>query len=254
MEHDRRHGARAFVERREQPRNLVHGDLALEPEQAGHEHELQLRHDRAFDADEQVVELAVLEVILDPGATDPADPPIDDDGLAMVDMPQPAQIPAHLPAATEGAAARRARLRGSVHTHHDTRRRQPVVELLRAALRIGALPVDDQPDRDALGRLRHEHVGEPLAHEARPEAELVDVNRRRCGCDVGEQGWVEVAALDVQLHRRGAALVERQRQRRPSHARSRDETRRVSGNLLVRNGNRAHAITVPPAGTARRDR
>ena len=73
------------------------GDLAPEPAQAGHEHELELRDDRALDANEQVVERAVLEMILDPGTADPADPAVHDDDLAMVDMPQPAQVPARSP-------------------------------------------------------------------------------------------------------------------------------------------------------------
>jgi hypothetical protein len=75
-----------------------------------------------------------------------------------------------------------------------------LVELLRAALRIGALPVDDQPDRDTLGRLGNERIREPVADEPRPEAELVDVDGRRRGCDVGEQRRVEVAPFDMELH------------------------------------------------------
>ena len=234
MEHDRRHGVRTLVERGEQLRNVVRGDLALEPAKAGHEHELQLRHDGAADADEEVVEFAVLEVVLDPGAADPADPSVHDDDLAVVDMPQSTQVPASRAAAAE-RAARRARLRGTVHAHHDPCRRQPLVELLRAALRVGALPVDDQPDRDALRRLCDERICEPVAYQARPEAELVDVDGRRRGCDVGEQRRVEVPPLDVKLHRRCAAPVERQRQLRPRHARGRRETRRVGGDHLVRN-------------------
>ena len=73
---------------------LVDRDLATEPAQAGDEHELELRDDRALDAHEQVVELAVLEVILDPGAADPADPAVDDHDLAVVDVPEAAQVPA----------------------------------------------------------------------------------------------------------------------------------------------------------------
>ena len=55
-----------------------------------------------FDADEEVVEAAVVEVILDPGAADPADAAVDDHDLAMVDVPEPAEVPARSPARAEG--------------------------------------------------------------------------------------------------------------------------------------------------------
>ena len=126
---------------------LARRDLAAEPAQAGDEHELQLRDDRAFDADEQVVELAVLEVILDPGAADPADPAVDDHDLAMVDVPQPAQVPAGRSARAE-RPSRRPRLGRAGHAHLNPRLRQPLVELPRAALGVGALPIHDQPARE----------------------------------------------------------------------------------------------------------
>ena len=87
VKHDRRHWAGALFERGEQVRNRARGSLAAEPAKAGNEHELQLCDDWALDTHEQVVELAVLEVILDSGSTDPADPTVDDDGLAVVDVP-----------------------------------------------------------------------------------------------------------------------------------------------------------------------
>ena len=73
---------------------LSRRDVAAEPAQARDEDELQLRDDRPLDAHEQVVELAVLEMILDPGAADPADPAVDDDDLAMVDVSEAAEVPA----------------------------------------------------------------------------------------------------------------------------------------------------------------
>ena len=78
--------AGAFVERGEERLCAVCRDRAAEPAKAREEHELELRHDGALEADEQVVEAAVLEVIFDPGAADPADAPVDDDRLAMVDV------------------------------------------------------------------------------------------------------------------------------------------------------------------------
>ena len=88
MEDDRRNGLRARFERREERLELGDGDRASEPAEAGEEDELELGDDRAGDADEQIVEAAVLEVVLDAGAADPADAAVDDDELAMVDVPE----------------------------------------------------------------------------------------------------------------------------------------------------------------------
>ena len=64
-----------------------------QPREARHEDELELRDDGAGDAHEEIVEAAVLEVILDAGAPDPADPAVDDDQLAMVDVPELVKVP-----------------------------------------------------------------------------------------------------------------------------------------------------------------
>ena len=66
-----------------------------------------------FDAHEQVVERAVLEVILDSCTADPADAAVDDDDLAMVDVPEPAQVPAGLAAGPERPRGARAAWRAS---------------------------------------------------------------------------------------------------------------------------------------------
>ena len=83
--------------------------LTAEPAEAREEDELELRDDRARDAEEQVVEAAVLEVVLDAGAADPADAPVDDHDLAVVDVPERREVPARGSALPE-RPDRRARL------------------------------------------------------------------------------------------------------------------------------------------------
>jgi hypothetical protein len=128
-------------------------DRAAEPAEAGEEDELQLRDHRAREADEQVVEAAVVEVVLDPGAADPGDAAVDDEQLAVVDAP------------------------GRAHDADvDPAGSQPVVEATRPA-GPRADPVDDDPHGDPLGGLGEQRSGEPLPDLAGPEAVLVDVDR-----------------------------------------------------------------------------
>ena len=94
------------------------------------------------------MEAAVLEVILDPGAADPPDAAVDDHDLAVVDVPEPPEVPARFPAAAERADGH-PRAGGSHDADLDAGGREAVVELLRAPLGIGALPVDDEPDGNA---------------------------------------------------------------------------------------------------------
>jgi hypothetical protein len=49
------------------------GDLTSEPAETEDEHELELRDNRACDAQEQIVRTTVCEVILDSSTADPAD-------------------------------------------------------------------------------------------------------------------------------------------------------------------------------------
>ena len=219
---------------------LLRRDLAAEPAEARDEDELQLRHDRPFDANEQVVKGAVLEVILDPGAPDPADPAIDDDDLAMVDMPQPAQVPAGLATGTE-RAMRHPRLRGAGHAHLNPRLDQRLVELAGATLGVGALSIDVQPDRNSLLRLRDQRSGEPVADQPRTEAELIDVHRRRRRRDVGEHRRIEVAALDVELRRRRSSPLEVECQLPAAHLGRAREPTGVLGDRCVLDGRPAHA-------------
>ena len=121
VEDDGRNGIRPGIELREQRLEIGRGNLASEPPEAGEEHELQLCDHRAGDAEEQVVEAAVLEVVLDAGAADPADSTVDDHDLAVIDVAEPAQVPAELAVASQ-QADRGTRLRRSDDADLDARR------------------------------------------------------------------------------------------------------------------------------------
>ena len=126
---------------------------AAEPAEAREKDELQLSHDGSRDAQEEVVEAAVLEVVLDPGSADPAHATVDQDDLSVVDVPEACQIPAGRPAAAE-RPDRHSRLRGADDADLNAGGREPVVVLACAAFGVGALPVDDEPYGDALRTLR----------------------------------------------------------------------------------------------------
>jgi hypothetical protein len=82
----RRHRIRTLLVFRKQRVQIASRNATAQPAKARHEHELKLRDDRAGDAHEEIVEAAVLEVILDSGASDPADTAIHDDDFAVVDV------------------------------------------------------------------------------------------------------------------------------------------------------------------------
>ena len=123
--------------------------------------------DRALDAHEQVVERAVLEVILDPGAADPADPAVDDHDLAVVDVPEAAQVPAGRARRRSAALVAPAAGPHAPRTPESPPRVSLLVELPRAALGVGSLPVDDHAHGHAVPRLRDQHLREPVADDTR---------------------------------------------------------------------------------------
>ncbi len=173
-------------------------DRPTKPTEAGEEDQLQLSDHRTSDPHEQVVEATVLEVVFDPGSADPADSSVDDDELAMVDVPQATQVPASRAVGSERAELCSG-LRRSDDADIDTRSNEPVVELPRPPLGVGALAVDDEPNQNALGRLLDQRVGEGVADDAGPEAELVDVDGGRRRSDVLEHRRVEVPPLDMDV-------------------------------------------------------
>ena len=81
--------------------------VAAEPAKRGEEDELELRDDGAREPQEHVVEPAVLEVVLDARSADPAGQAVDDDDLAVVDVPELVEVPALLAFCAERAAAAR---------------------------------------------------------------------------------------------------------------------------------------------------
>ena len=242
---------RAAFERREEHREIGRRDLATEPADARDEHELELSDDRPGDAHEEIVEAAVLEVVLDPRSADPPDATVDDRDLAVVDVPEPRKVPGRRAAPAERPSGHTGLHRAN-HADLDARRSEPVVEGARAALGIRALLVDHEPDRDAVPSLCDQRLGEDIPDRSRPEPELVDVDRRRGGPDVLEHPRVEGAALDEHVRRRGAALVELEREVGARH-RSREQPLRMLRDALVGNGDRrpagAHRVSIASPGT-----
>jgi hypothetical protein len=86
VKYDRGNGVRAALQRGEEGVQLGGRDPTAEPAKTGKKDELELGNHRAGDPHEQVVKAAVLEVVLDSGAADPADAPVDDHELAVVDV------------------------------------------------------------------------------------------------------------------------------------------------------------------------
>ena len=91
-------------------------DRSAQPAEGREEDELQLRDHRAGQPHEEVVEAAVVEVVLDPGTADPADAPVDDDELAMVDVAELAHAPARGPPAAAGCDRARSRVARTTRT------------------------------------------------------------------------------------------------------------------------------------------
>jgi len=176
VQHCRWHRAGNVVVNGEEGVELLRRDLSAEPAEAGEEDQLELRGHRTAHTQEEVVEAALVEMVLDPGAADPANPAVDDDELAMVDAPQPVQVPAARAAGRE-RPRRRPQLRRAHDADVDARGEEPVVELAARPVRIRAPMAHHHPDGDALGHLGEQRAGERLPDRARPEPELADVDR-----------------------------------------------------------------------------
>ena len=148
-----------------------------------------------------------MEVILDSRAADPADATVDDDELAMVDVPESVEVPPSGAACHDGPD-RSPQLDSPDDPDVDTRCKKPLVERAAASVGIRPLAIDDDSDRNAVGGFRNQHLRELVADGTRPETELVDMNRRHGRCDVRQHRWIEIPALDVYFRRRGDGLVE----------------------------------------------
>ena len=117
---------------------------------AEQEDRLELGDDRALDPAHDVVEALVVVVVLDAAAADIADPAVDDDHLAVVEMEQ-----------VLGVRLERAGTRGRrsaddddpvVGDDLDARLAQPAEQVLAAEVDLAADGVDRQPDLDACRR------------------------------------------------------------------------------------------------------
>ena len=153
------------------------------------------------------MEPPVVEVVLDSRAADPADATVDDDELAMVDVPESVEVPPSGAACHDGPD-RGAQLNSPDDPDVDARGKKPLVERAAASVGIRPLAIDDDSDRNAVGGLRNQHLRELVSDGTRPEPELVDVNRGRGRCEVRQHRWIEVPALDMNLRRRGNGFVE----------------------------------------------
>src|SRR5262249_49483523 len=90
-------------------------------------------------------ETPVVEVILDAGTADPADPPVHDEHLAVIEVRQ-----------------------RTVDEHLHPACRQAPVKIPRAFLGRGALPVDDDSNPNTCGRLRQDRLAKSAAAKASP--------------------------------------------------------------------------------------
>ena len=112
--------------------------VAAEPAEARDEHELELSDDGAGHPQEEVVEAAVVEVVLDPGAADPARLPVHDEELAVVDVAERLHVPVRRAAAAELPGGR-AGLRGAHDADVDAPAIEPVVVRLQRPARDPSL-------------------------------------------------------------------------------------------------------------------
>jgi hypothetical protein len=117
----------------------------------------------------------------------------------MVDVPEPAHVPPGRATVAQRSVGN-AKPGRAYNANLDSCGRKAIVERLRAALGVGALPIHDEPNGDALCGFGDQRLREPVTDDARPEPELVDVHRGRgCG-NIDEHARVERGALDEDLH------------------------------------------------------
>ncbi len=164
------------------------GGLRLPDDVAGHPH-----HD--------VVEAAVLEVVLDAGAAGPGDLSVDHVQLAVVG---PADLVlAPVEAAVVRVEAVPVERDGVVHDDLRSCVGEACEHLAGCAVRPGAEGIDDYPDLDPSRELPLEELGHLRPDLALAPSEHEDVHRRPGGLHIREDAREEVPALDPGLDRRG---------------------------------------------------
>ena len=209
-------------------------DRAAVIAEGGHEEGLELTRDRTGDADVDVVELAVGEVVLDARAADVRHPAVDEDELAVLDAPC-------LPGVRHGPplADRTVAIRGDQVVQHDLDARRGEVRQhpLRVREGVAAERIEDEPHLDAVARLGRKRPRERVTDDAGLEAVLHDVDRAARRRDVLEHPRIEGVALHQHLDVRGGRRRPRSDQvrvddlvdRRRSSARGRSLPRRSPG-------------------------
>ncbi len=169
--------------------------------EAHQEERLGLAHDVPGHPHHHVVELAVREVVLDPGATGPRDGAVDHVELAMVGVADVVLAPVELTVVrVQAVLVPREQvvdddLRPGVGQPGEHRPRRPED--------LASLAVHDDPHLDALLHLLHEEVGELGADLPFAPPEHEDVDRGVGLLDVGEDPREEVLPLGPRLDRRG---------------------------------------------------
>ena len=191
----------------------VRGEVGAErpavPAEARQERRLRLPDDVAGHPHHHVVEAAVLEVVLDPGAAGPRDGAVDHVELAVVGAADLVLAPVDVLAVGEETVA--VEREDVVDDDLSARVGEAREHLARLLVRPRAEAVDDHAHLDALGQLAPEQRGHLHPDLALAPAEHEDVHGRLRCLDVGEDPREEVHALDQRLDRGRGRPRERQR-------------------------------------------
>ena len=169
--------------------------------EAHQEQRLGLADDVPGDANHDVVELAVREVVLDPGASRPGDGAVDHVELAVVGpadlvlSPVEGAVVGVEAVLVPGKEVVDDDLRAGVRESGEHRPGRPE--------HLASLTVDDHANLDSLFHLLDQEVAELGADLSLPPAEHQDVHRRVSRLDVGEDLGEEGLALGPGLERRG---------------------------------------------------
>ena len=205
-ERDRR---RALVGGRGEVGGEVGPERAAVPAEARQERRLRLPDDGAGDPHHDVVEAAVLEVVLDPRPAGPGDGAVDHVQLAVVGAADLVLAPVDaLAVGKEPVAVEREDV---VDDDLGARVGEAGEHLVRFLVRPRAEAVHDHPHLDALGQLAPEERGHLHPDLALAPAEHEDVHGRLRRLHVREDPREEGRALDQRLDRRGGRPRERQR-------------------------------------------
>ena len=122
-----------------------------------------------------------------------------------------------------------AQLRRSDDPDVDAGGEKSLVERAATPVRIRALSIDDNSDRNPVRGFRTQHLGELVTDRTGSESELVDVDRRCRRRDVVQHRRIEVPALDMNLRGRGDGFLEDE----PEITQSYRRTKQLAGAVTV---------------------